>query len=367
MKRLLPLIAPLFLIAAIASELKAAIAVSTDRILIATKPIDTTSNAAVLYDLSGSALNALSLPEGALLASDENRFLVVWTAASIVRGMFISSDGVASVPFDISDGEGAAKLVEWDGSRYVVLWERDGSTLASEVSSDGVVGPSFPLLAGERVSDAVGHDGMTALVWMNDRARAQQENRPLELRFAHLIGTTLVHQTTIAEYSSFAGMGSPIFCCGRIAWNGERYLVTWRDGRTGRYSRVVGRRLSASGTLPNAASTDGELGFEFEGGFSPITELHDVVGMRDGFIAMSAVLDVSVLRNYVHDAWVRETGAPIRLNMLQPAGIPPEGQMLREAATLPGGRIAVLFTGSTRFELRVFNAPTAARRRSTSR
>ena len=219
---------------------------------------------------SGSVLDGTEIPI-ATGVSAQGRPAVAWGGAShLVVWEDSPSDGApdilgarVSASGDVLDGAGIPiaagphpeeePAVAWNGSAYLVVWSDSGTGQdihGARVSASGSVldAPGIPIstAANAQLAPAVAWNGSDYLVaWRDERGGGGSG----DVYGARVSASGTVRDGAGIPISTAAGgQESPA-----LAWNGSNHLVAWADRRDDAASYVYGARVSASGTVLDAA------------------------------------------------------------------------------------------------------------------
>jgi hypothetical protein len=189
------------------------------------------------------------------LASDGDRYLVVWTdgragdGPAHIYGTFVTRDGAVTDPsgFQISDGApGENELrpsVAWGGSSYLVTWQvGSGGARAVMVSPQGqVMGPLTGFSACDRCTDAkvaAAADGTFLVV--GDNGPNQEGTFAVRISSA---GVVLDPVPIVLDPSTSNELGAA------VASDGNEFLAIWAGSQSGATNPTAGARISTSGQV----------------------------------------------------------------------------------------------------------------------
>ena len=184
------------------------------------------------------------------IANGGRNFMVVWEEQNAVYASRLSYTGE---PLDgrgirLSTKAGQAPRVAWDGQSYVVAWlaPEIGAITTAHVSADGAVleASEKPALSSCRGEFDLAIAGDTAFVVGTECATWR-------------VAGARVHRDGMAEPPIVISEPQVLAEAPHVAWNGDRYLVVWRDvlgtACAGQYTctrtTVRGARVSSGMTL----------------------------------------------------------------------------------------------------------------------
>jgi hypothetical protein len=145
--------------------------------------------------------------------------------------------------------------LSWNGESFLAVWSDSFSLLGNRVDGDGGVldGEGFVIARGPSLqhNPAVAWDGANWLVAWEDRATGQ---RHINAARVGPDGTVLDTEPIPIAAADFPQTDPD------VAWNGQQFLVVWKDERPGRDSEISGVRVSTEGlvldTAPIAITSD---------------------------------------------------------------------------------------------------------------
>jgi hypothetical protein len=154
------------------------------------------------------------------VAIGHDNFMVVWEEGSVVYASRLTFAG------ELLDGRGiklSTKIgkmprVVFDGQTYVVAWWSQSTwVVAAHVSPDGTIlkADETPILASCSGDFGLATDGATALVVASDCQ-------------SYRVSAVRLHRDGVADSPIFVSPQS-MTDAPTVSWNGERYLVAWRQ------------------------------------------------------------------------------------------------------------------------------------------
>jgi hypothetical protein len=222
-----------------------------------------------VLDPEGFRLSGAESDENqAHIASDGDRFLVVWHRASssglpgAISGAVVDAEGVVTAPaFPISRSTGEASLpsVAFDGEAFAVAWkdEREQPAIRGAlVSSAGVVSGAEDSVLSNVPASTAGFFDSTGLAWngsqfllvfQGDRPNGGNDVVGIE---GSLVGPDLgVVPGPLGLSQLRAGQLAP-----QVIWNGRNYVVSWIDERAGNFELATPRavRINPQGEVLDA-------------------------------------------------------------------------------------------------------------------
>jgi hypothetical protein len=206
------------------------------------------------------------------LAFGANRYLVVWSAGTVLRGRFVARDGTMSEAFEIAPiaWPGFSLQVAFNGERFLVTWPMETVFRGALVDANGAVLKTFDITSSAQTSyvpQTVAANGTFQFVTaITDFTRAPNDNGyPLD------VGITPIDPNgTVGARVVIAPPDTPVFDL-RAASSGTEVVVAWSTavnipGGTVRAVRVTSGSAGAIETIPAEGMYLHDLGFD-GGGF----------------------------------------------------------------------------------------------------
>jgi len=219
----------------------------------------------------GSALTVVSSGDGPCVASDGNKYLVVYTDSQYsIFGKFVESDG--SVGPQISIGPGSYPNTTYDpdvtynGEKFLVVWAQfqpnggNSQVWGRFVDSSGALGQKFrignPARNNQHPFVTYGN-GQFFVAWTSETS-LNSGNRDVYGARVDLQGNVL-DTPDIPLCTKSGGQDLGGWMHGGIMYDGVNYVVMWRD-YSGYPSKLVAARISNNGLLLDGApETSGKV------------------------------------------------------------------------------------------------------------
>jgi large repetitive protein len=191
------------------------------------------------------------------VAWDGTNHLVVWSDGADIVGRRVALDGeiLDDVPIVVSSAANNQwrPSVVWNGSNFLVVWEdyrlgRDATIYGARVSAGGAVldPQGFAVTSvGRQYEPRVAWNGTNHLVVWTNYAGSFQDISGARVSASGQV----LDSTPISISAATFGQSTP-----HVAWNGERYLVTWDDNRSFDNLDIYGARVASDGTVEDATA-----------------------------------------------------------------------------------------------------------------
>jgi hypothetical protein len=185
--------------------------------------------------------------------------LVVWSDGADIVGRRVALDGevVDDDPIVVSSAANNQwrPSVAWNGVNFLVVWEdyrqgSDATIFGARVAADGsVLDPQgFAVTAAVRQYEPrIAWNGTNHLVVWTNYSGSFQDIAGARVSTSGQV----LDSTPIAISSAALGQSNP-----HVAWDGQRYLVTWDDNRTFDKLDVYGARVASDGTLVDGTGVE---------------------------------------------------------------------------------------------------------------
>jgi len=186
-------------------------------------------------------------------AFDGQNFLLVWDDGNCIYGNRVTGDGVIidTIPFIINSASGiqARPDISFDGINYLVVWEdtRNGNydIYGSLVTPQGVVlnpgGAPISCVALNQQNCTVAFDGTNYLaVWDDDRSGSGRD----------IYASRVTVQGQVLDSAGFCIAGGlSDQAAPDVAFDGENYLVVWRDSSAADLGDIYCARVTPGGLV----------------------------------------------------------------------------------------------------------------------
>jgi hypothetical protein len=208
----------------------------------------------MVVDTAGQFLDDVNLcPHISSSAFDGQNFLLVWDDGNCIYGNRVTGDGVIidTIPFiiNIVSGNQARPDISFDGINYLVVWEdtRNGNydIYGSLVTPQGVVlnpgGIPISCVALNQQNCTVAFDGTNYLaVWDDYRSGSGRDIYACRLT----VQGQVLDSSGICIVGGLSDQTAP-----DVAFDGENYLVVWRDSSAADLGDIYCARVSPGGSV----------------------------------------------------------------------------------------------------------------------
>jgi len=207
----------------------------------------------IVVDTNGYFLYDAGLDSRMSSAFDGQNFLLVWDDGNCIYGNRVTGDGVIidTIPFIINSASGnqARPDISFDGINYLVIWEdtRNGNydIYGSLVTPQGVVlnpgGIPISCVALNQQNCTVAFDGTNYLaVWDDYRSGSGRDIYACRLT----VQGQVLDSSGICIVGGLSDQTAP-----DVAFDGENYLVAWRDSSAADLGDIYCARVSPGGSV----------------------------------------------------------------------------------------------------------------------
>lgn len=241
----------------------------------------------------------------AAVAFGGGRYLVVWTAATMLRGRFVASDGTMSAAFDIAPLNDAFRpQVVFNGSRFLLVWPTTTMFRGALVDTNGTVLKTFDIASTAQTlfepAVAAANGGVQFVSSITDFNGVPTENG-----YPGDVGLTPIDANgTVGTRTVIVPATTPVFDL-RAASSGNEFAVAWSTaigipGGTVRAVRVTPAGAGAIEVIPSEGMWLHDVGAD-GAGFFVIYGADSTKHLRRLGSATSAVVATPATPNSVLD------------------------------------------------------------------